>query len=79
MKKNKLKPCPNCKKSGRSAVINRVMLSGNIFDKHLFFVECPSCHWCGDTKLFLWRAKRSWNRRRGEFGALKIAERKRSM
>ena len=60
---SELNPCPNCSKSGKAMRINRVMCSGSIFDKHLFFVECPSCHWCGKTKLFLWRAKRAWNRR----------------
>lgn len=63
MNNKELKPCPNCGKSGKELRINRIMFSGSIFDKHLFFIECPSCHWCGKTKLFAWRAKRAWNRR----------------
>jgi hypothetical protein len=59
---NELKPCPNCATSGKKLRVNRIMFSGSIFDKHLFFIECPSCHWCGKTKLFLWRAKRAWNK-----------------
>lgn len=27
------------------------------------YIECDNCHWCGKTKLFLWRAIRCWNRR----------------
>lgn len=63
LSKTKLNPCPKCRKSGKAAIINRIMVSGSIFDKHLYFVECPSCHWCGKTKLFKWRAIRAWNRR----------------
>ena len=66
MKTKGLKPCPNCGKSGKKAEIHQIMFSGSIFDKHLFYVECPSCHWCGKTKLFLWRAKRAWNKERSE-------------
>lgn len=67
MNKRGLKPCPSCGKSGKVAVVNRVVFSGSIFDNHLFFIECPSCHCCGRTRLFLWRAKRAWNKeKRGE-------------
>ena len=62
MSKKRLKPCPECGKSGKAAIINRIMCSGSIFDKHLYFVECPGCHWCGKTKLFKWRAVRAWNK-----------------
>ena len=63
MKETKLKPCPFCGKSGSAMRVNRIWFSGSILDKHLYFIECPNCHWCGQTKLFLWRAKRAWNRR----------------
>ena len=60
--REKLKPCPHCGRSGKDILRVRVMFSGSIFDKHLYFMECPSCHWCGKTKLFLWRAIHAWNK-----------------
>lgn len=64
MKRIKLKPCPNCNRSGKSLVINRIMFDGLWTCKlGKYFVECPHCHWCGETKVFLWRAIRAWNRR----------------
>lgn len=65
MNKRDIKSCPNCGKSGKTTIVNRIVYSGSIFDNHLFFIECPSCHWCGKTKLFLWRAKRAWNKEKG--------------
>ena len=64
MKKTELKPCPNCGKSGRSLWIWR-SLDGTFLSRFgKWHIECPSCHWCGKTKVFLWRAKMSWNRNR---------------
>ena len=62
MFKRKLKPCPNCGKSGKSLIFYRTVVSGSIFDGHLWHVECPSCHWCGKLKLFRWRAIMAWNK-----------------
>lgn len=62
MRRIKLKPCPYCGNSGKNLFINRIMFSGSIFDKHLFYVECPHCHWCGKVKLFRRRAIKAWNR-----------------
>ncbi len=65
VKKMKLKPCPNCSLSGRKLWVCRVMVDGTWSCKlGKYYIECPSCHWCGKTKVFLWRAKRAWNRRR---------------
>lgn len=55
----KLKPCPNCH------VTNRLVIT-HILSRRLpfwWFIKCDNCHWCGKTKLFLWRAIRDWNRR----------------
>ena len=60
---NKLKPCPQCGKSGSAVHIKRIMFSGSIFDKHLYYVICGHCNFCGKTKVFLWRAVKAWNRR----------------
>lgn len=60
--KPKLKPCPNCGRSGKKIGYARIVCSGSMFDGHLYYIECPSCHWCGKTKLFLWRAARAWNK-----------------
>lgn len=57
----KLKHCPNCLKSGRDMWIVRVF-SHYLFGNHWYYIECPSCHWASKTKLFLWRAKRAWNK-----------------
>lgn len=66
MKEIKLKSCPNCGRSGKTLWINGVIdgaFLGRFFDK--YFVECPTCHWCGKTKYFLRRAIKAWNRRAG--------------
>lgn len=63
-KKKKLKPCPNCSKSGKKLIVNRIMFDGTwSCNLGKYFIECPGCHWIGETKIFLWRAKRAWNRR----------------
>ena len=61
--RNKLKPCPNCGKSGKKLIRNRIVFDGTWACKlGKYFIECPSCHWCGKTKVFLWRAILAWNR-----------------
>ena len=64
MNKIELKPCPNCGKSGRK--LWKVCSFDGTFLSRLgkWHIECPSCHWCGKTKVFLWIAKMSWNRNR---------------
>lgn len=59
----KLKPCPNCNLSPKKLHIWQVCGS-KIF--HKYYIECPSCHWCGKTKVFKWRAVRAWNKKNGE-------------
>ena len=57
--KYKRKPCPNC-----GCEINR---RAHILSNMLpfwWYIECDNCHWCGKTKLFLWRAVRAWNKQR---------------
>lgn len=63
MRRVSVKPCPEC---GKLPNVYRIMFSGSIFDKHLFFVECPNCHYCGKTKLFWRRAVKAWNRRKDD-------------
>lgn len=29
---------------------------------HWWYIECENCHYCGETKLFLVRAIKSWNK-----------------
>lgn len=54
---SELKPCPFCKST-------KLTVWHISYPKsHKYFVECNMCHWCGETKLFKWRAKRAWNRR----------------
>ena len=51
------KTCPNCD-SG-------ITLTNHIRSSRLpfwWYLECANCHWCGKTKLFLWRSVRSWNK-----------------
>lgn len=50
----KLELCPKCG-SGK-------LVKGHTLGTHRWFVECEDCHYCGKTKLFLFRAIRSWNR-----------------
>jgi len=70
MRKMKLKPCPNCSKSGKSLWICRVI--GVPFWYKRWHIECPSCHWCGKSTMFVWNAKLAWNmmakRRRRNYG-----------
>jgi hypothetical protein len=62
-----LLPCPNCGKSGEKLVVNRICFDGTWTVKlGKYFIACPKCHWCGKTKIFLWRAKRAWNTRTKE-------------
>lgn len=52
-----LKPCPGCG-------INNRQLKAHISSRRLpfwWFIECDNCHWCGKTKLFLYRAIKAWN------------------
>lgn len=51
------KPCPNC----GNKETHRVHILSNILP-FWWYIECVSCHWCGKTKLFLWRAVRAWNK-----------------
>ena len=53
-----LKPCPSCK----SKNIKRVHVASAKLP-WWWFIECWDCHWCGATKLFLYRAVKSWNKR----------------
>lgn len=56
-----LKPCPNCG--------CKKIWKVHIFSARLpwwWFCECAYCHWCGETKLFKWRAERAWNRMAGD-------------
>lgn len=55
--KIKLKPCPNCGKSPKKLEFWRTVNEDN-----KWYVSCPSCHWCGSKKIFMWRAKLAWNR-----------------
>lgn len=54
-----LKPCPNC---GNDFIWTNqhVSSNGTLIPKYYF--ECHKCHWCSKTKLFLFRAKREWNK-----------------
>ena len=54
-----LKPCPFCHYQNRLKKVH-------IISRRLpfwWFIECDNCHFCGETKLFLRRAVKSWNRR----------------
>lgn len=61
MRKNKIKPCPRCRKSGRSIYIIR-SYDGSFPSRQKYFLECPTCHWCGKSRIFLFSAKMAWNR-----------------
>lgn len=56
----KLKPCPCCNR--RRNLIASKFYRGNILDKYRYCISCRRCEWYGKTKLFLWRAKLSWNK-----------------
>ena len=54
-----LKPCPFCHYQNRLKKVH-------IISRRLpfwWFIECDNCHCCGETKLFLRRAVKAWNRR----------------
>ena len=53
----KLKYCPNCRKSGKKMITVGILNGGAGY-----FVECPSCCWCGKTYPWRWLAVLSWNR-----------------
>lgn len=57
--KYKIKFCPKC----GSNLIGKI----NIKSARLpfwWYLGCARCHWCGKTKLFLFRAIKSWNKER---------------
>ena len=59
VRKKELKPCPFChckKKKKKVHIISRRL-------PFWWFIECDNCHSCGETKLFLRRAVKAWNRR----------------
>lgn len=54
-----LKPCPFCHCQNQ-------LKKAHIISRRLpfwWFIECDNCHCCGETKLFLRRAVKAWNRR----------------
>ncbi len=54
-----LKPCPNCRIKNR-------MIKVHILRARLpwwWCIKCDNCGWRGETKLFLIRAIKAWNRR----------------
>ena len=55
-----LKPCPNC---GDDLIWTNRFCSKNGRLTHKYYLECVKCHWCSETKLFLFRAMRAWNKR----------------
>ena len=57
----KVKSCPKCG-AGRKKIILCNIRSNRL--PWWWFVQCDSCHYCGKTKLFLFRAILSWNRNR---------------
>jgi len=52
----KLKPCPNCH-SEKLVMVRIAPPKGR-----WFYVECEDCYWCGEIKLFKFRAIRAWNK-----------------
>ena len=50
-----IKPCPNCGSK-------KIWKCHSLTNKFYWHLECSNCHWCGSTKLFLWRAIKSWNK-----------------
>ena len=57
-RKRKLKPCPNCGEREK----DMFLCIGRSYNKHWYFVECPRCGYCGERKVFLWRAILAWNK-----------------
>lgn len=60
MKQIKLKPCPDCQSTKLLKVHS--LTRGPRWFEHYWWIECKECHWCGPVKLFLWRAKKAWNK-----------------
>lgn len=56
----RLKYCPSCRLSGRRVQIACILFPG----PHRYFVECPSCHYCGKTRPWEWWAILAWNHER---------------
>lgn len=54
-----LKRCPFC--GGKNRIIKVHIISRKL--PFWWFIECDNCHYCGETKLFLFRAIKAWNRR----------------
>lgn len=55
----KAKRCPNCQ--------SKDVRIWHVITARLpwwYYAECEHCHWCGKTKLFRFRAIRSWNKLR---------------
>ena len=59
--KIKLKPCPRC---GSKRLQIAHIISSRL--PWWYYVECNDCHACGKKRLFLWRAKISWNKEKTE-------------
>lgn len=55
MTRKELKPC-SCCGSKLVYIISRQL-------PFWWYIECDKCHCCGETKLFLRRAIKAWNRR----------------
>lgn len=56
----RLKYCPSCRLSGK-----RVQITCILFPLPLrYYVECPSCHYCGKKCRWRWRAILAWNHER---------------
>lgn len=62
--KIELKRCPICKSEQLS--VWRVRLLGRRRGPWGYFVECDQCHCCGETRWFVWWAKKVWNRKIGD-------------
>lgn len=56
---SELKPCPFCHYKNRLKKVHIVSRRLPFW----WFIECDNCHYCGETRLFLRRAIRAWNRR----------------
>ena len=56
-KEIRTKACPNC---GCFNPYTVHILSSRL--PWWYYLECPLCHWCGKTKLFLRRAIKAWNK-----------------
>lgn len=56
----KLEACPSCHYQNR---LIKVHIIGGRRLPWWWFIECDNCHYCGETRLFLIRAARAWNRK----------------